>query len=771
MGNRTAPRRGRRLTALRACLLLVGSAGVQAMVASAVLAAEPPSLTLEKLEVSPDHARGTLVARNPGKRDTIEGLSVAVTSRVGNEWVRSSSTTVTRPTKLGGSSIRSRASRRIVFGSTYELPAGASRVRVIAKLRLERGGTVRARRTRPLGGELVPAGEGATAHEPGGASVSIEPGTVPYPVVLGIERVDRASIHAPSKGFDLLGAYRVRLEPTELDATFPPPSDSLQVSLPLPSLAHAKDGFVLAEEVLADHLIDPKQGELAPELRASQALDEQSGKLISLKSPLPGLTTSGVYAVLGAGDSRPYGYATGTVTNAGTPVGGVILASDSSSPVATTDAAGRYSLLVRSSPFNLRAFDPLTGAQAVAGGTLPGPGGSTTVNISLDPQVSPAITRDGIRNGGFERLDLTSWLTTGSAASLSQLGGQGPTEGISMADIDTGPNAAGGVGSALRQRFIVPAGVRRLRFDYDVVTEEDSGSGSADVFRASVVTPNGSMRIVTVATDDEAAFSSVGDCGFPGGDETCAHTGWQPASIDLSDYAQPGAPTIVELRFAVADGGEDAQFDTHALLDNVRFKTLWLSPKLLAGGSSTEQVVGVDARGATEILSQAGVNVRVRPAQTIAQPGAFLDLDITWNVTCGFLGLGRCAGERTDEMKTLLDVARSATETDVNTYYPRSFTGLSACALAVGPDDYHLIEPDPRTDLLRHGGVFQVCSGGNVLAHEFGHLLVSPQLAGDPLEHNAGSTNFLFATAPQAGIVNRSQSLGINRPEAPLLAP
>jgi hypothetical protein len=60
--------------------------------------------------------------------------------------------------------------------------------------------------------------------------------------------------------------------------------------------------------------------------------------------------------------------------------------------------------------------------------------------------------------------------------------------------------------------------------------------------------------------------------------------------------------------------------------------------------------------------------------------------------------------------------------------------------------------------------------GGNVLAHEFGHITIAPQTAGNALEHSAPAGNFL-STTPALGVVNRGQSANINRAGAPLLVP
>jgi hypothetical protein len=59
-----------------------------------------------------------------------------------------------------------------------------------------------------------------------------------------------------------------------------------------------------------------------------------------------------------------------------------------------------------------------------------------------------------------------------------------------------------------------------------------------------------------------------------------------------------------------------------------------------------------------------------------------------------------------------------------------------------------------------------------ILAHEIGHLLISPHAAGTTFEHLAGSTNFMNSTGTlSTAIVGRNQSAVILRPNAPLVLP
>jgi hypothetical protein len=97
----------------------------------------------------------------------------------------------------------------------------------------------------------------------------------------------------------------------------------------------------------------------------------------------------------------------------------------------------------------------------------------------------------------------------------------------------------------------------------------------------------------------------------------------------------------------------------------------------------------------------------------------------------------------------------------------------AALGLAVGPDDYHDI------DILANSGVILTdladnCEPeGRALAHELGHLLISPQKAEDFLEHKAGNTNFMRpnCSTPTKAIITRKQSANINRVGAQLLMP
>ena len=104
----------------------------------------------------------------------------------------------------------------------------------------------------------------------------------------------------------------------------------------------------------------------------------------------------------------------------------------------------------------------------------------------------------------------------------------------------------------------------------------------------------------------------------------------------------------------------------------------------------------------------------------------------------------------------------------MNYYYVRSLTGLGALAIALGPDDFSDV------NLLTNSGILMSDTvTPETLAHELGHILISPDSAASVLEHNVGVANNIMntpRTVPR-DLVSRQQSANINRAGAPLLRP
>lgn len=583
---------------------------------------------------------------------------------------------------------------------------------------------------------------------------------------------------APAGNLPLVAAVEVIFSPTAQNASLSPPSAPLQISVPAPPGALEGSRFIVAQEVRSDSIEDPTPG-LRMQLVPVAIATVVAGDIVTQPGLFPGILGGGLFAVLEAAGS---GFVTGQVTQESCflffcvviPQPGTVVSNNTNTLLAIADASGRYTLFISGGPFTVTGFNPFQGSSGSTAGNIAVSGSTVTANIRLTPLAAPPITRDGIRNGGFERCNQSGWAATGAVQILQQFGPTStgvvirPTEGQCMADIHTGPGAVGEVGSGLKQRFIVPAGVRTLRLDFNFISEEFPefvGSIFNDTFRALITTPDGQSTFAQVSVNQSGGFTLIGDCFFPGGDTTCGQTGWREASVDLSAFSGTNTPITVELLFTAVDAGDDT-YDTHVLVDNIRFGTVWIDAKIVANSAATQARVQNEIAGATEILSQGGLNVRLRNVQNLADPGGLTDTDITWRVECRLLFFFNCKGVPTAEEIQLLALARSATAQDVNVYYVRSLTGLAAAGFAVGPDDFHDI------NILTNSGTLQPDNGvgGNILAHELGHLIISPQAAGDGLEHNAAAGNFL-STTPPLGVVNRQQSANINRPGAPLVVP
>jgi hypothetical protein len=655
-------------------------------------------------------------------------------------------------------------------------------------------------------GAVVPAGGGGTIPGPGGTSITVQPGTFSAPVLVGISPADTSRIVAPlalasgGRPFTLVAAVDVIVEPIGFTGLLGPAMLPLEISVPLPG--GVTDGeFVIGEQVVIDAITGTPG--LRPQLMPRAMAAASGGTIATQPSALPGIRNGGLFAVLGGVGS---GVVTGTVTNpGGGAAAGVVVSNDTNTGVTFTDAAGQYSLFISGGPFTLTAFHPLqgttgtaSGAIAVHGSTVPG------VNITLAPLANPPITRNGIRNGGFERCDLSSWQFIGAAEVVQQFGPTAPTnfqttnpngvpfstvhpggviiaptEGLCMAVVDTG-GQPGQIASSLRQTFRVPAGARALRIDFNYVSEEFPefvGTQFQDPFRV-LVTPAGGAQttVAEVTVDNNGGFQIIGDCGFEGGDPTCGMTGWRTASVDLTQYA--GQNVTIELLFTVTDVGDNI-FDTRVFVDNIRFGTIVVDAKIGNGANATLNRADADVLQATEILSQAGLNVRLRNdnVQTIQDPGALLDTNLDYvegNVGCA--NPAQRDGRRTQEEIDLLALLRSPTQTNVNLYYMRSATrsdGALISGYAIGTDEYcNEVNMLTNSGLLLMDRALIINSPG-ILAHELGHLLISPQNALSILEHGVtDAMNFMNASAtPATAVVTGGQSGNINRLLAPLVVP
>jgi hypothetical protein len=667
-------------------------------------------------------------------------------------------------------------------------------------------------------GAALPTAGGGTIPGQGGTQLIVSPNTFTAPMLVGIAPVPASTVTGDLGNFTLVAGVQITAQPIGYTGGLGPAEEPLNISVPLPAGVTDTE-FIVGEQVLMDSFNPPG---LKVQFLARAMAEVQSGRIVTVPSALKGIQQGGVHAILGAIGSA---VVSGTVFEpGGGPAAGVVVSNNTNTAVDVTDANGQYSIFVSGTgpggtgAFTITAFHPFQGSSGSAAGAIvthgtPIPG----VNITLVPLVAPPITRDGIRNAGFElctRPDTDghgnlagTWTFTGVARAVTHLTSTTivvdangnplpepivgttilPTEGKCMVDFDTSDPAVGQTASSLTQKFIVPAGVTSLKFDFNFVSEEFPefvGTQFNDVFRALITTPNGQQQLVAVQVNDfvppnDDGFQQIGDCGFPGGDNTCGQTGWQTASINLSQHAGTGTPVEVTILFTVTDAGDNI-YDTHILIDNLRFGTVWVDAKILDGANANQAGIEEEIRVASEILSQAGLIVRLRPTITTLNtntPGYtndLLDPNLDY-VTAGPACVDQAQrnGIRTAEEVTLLGLARSATNTDVNLYYARTATrtdGALISGYAIGPDEYcNEVNLLTNSGLLLMNRRLQINSPG-ILGHEIGHLLISPHAAPSTLEHNAGSTNFMNGTGTLAtAIVGRNQSAVIMRPTAPLV--
>lgn len=610
-----------------------------------------------------------------------------------------------------------------------------------------------------MAGVPLAPGVGGTIEGQDGTSVTILPNSIPYEVLIDSQIVPASAVTAPLGDLQFSGAMKVVFEPTTGNSDLAAPSASLILSMPAPENPDT-DKFVVGQQISVDAINTPTPG-LMEQLVASDTATLLNGQMVTQASILPGIFGGGLFVFVANHGS---GFATGIVSDVSGARPGAVVSNNTNTLVSITNGSGRYNLYINGGPFTVTAFDPLKGSQGSSASTIITSGSTVNLNIPVVPLATPPVTRDGIRNGGLERGDLTSWAITGAAAARQQLGPTStgvvirPTEGKWMADINTGEGSIGGTGSSLKQRFIVPAGVQTLRFDFNFVSEEFPefvGSIFDDSFRAAITTPNGTTTFAQVSVNNAGNFTLIGDCGFPGGDNTCGQTGWREGSVNLSAFAGTGTPINVDLIYSANDAGDNI-YDTHVLLDNMRFSTVFIDANIISGATADRARVEQEIRNANEVLSQAGINLQLRDVQTVADPGGLLDLDATFT------------GTLTTEEATIVGLSRSGVATDMNYYYVRSLTGIAALAIALGPDDFSDV------NILTNSGILMTDTvTPETLAHELGHILISPDTAGSVLEHNVGvATNIMNTprTVPR-NVVNRQQSANINRAGAPLLRP
>ena len=180
---------------------------------------------------------------------------------------------------------------------------------------------------------------------------------------------------------------------------------------------------------------------------------------------------------------------------------------------------------------------------------------------------------EDIVNGSFENsIPFYGWNRFGDARIITSLMELSPTDGSNMAIISTGLGSINDSTSRISQFVNVSSAPESLSFDYDWISEEPMewvNRGFNDQFSVELILSDGSVRTILHEDIDTnwTKWIYIPSIDFPGGDNTCYHTGWTKMVFDLSPYASLITDGFT-IRFTVWDVG-DSIYDSAALIDNV----------------------------------------------------------------------------------------------------------------------------------------------------------------------------------------------------------
>jgi hypothetical protein len=172
-------------------------------------------------------------------------------------------------------------------------------------------------------------------------------------------------------------------------------------------------------------------------------------------------------------------------------------------------------------------------------------------------------------NGGFETGDLDGWDFAFDSRTVGQLGDVSPVSGDYMGMVSKSSTWFG----MLTQDFCLPSDAKRIEFDWNLITEQGCGSpfSEPDVLWIRITGPGLYHQVLTTGVKEQCGRLRPTTIDLPSSGSARA-TGWQHASVDITNLAQTrGGQTVslvFEVRHAVFYG--DTITDSAVLVDNVR---------------------------------------------------------------------------------------------------------------------------------------------------------------------------------------------------------
>ncbi len=647
-------------------------------------------------------------------------------------------------------------------------------------------------------GEKVVVGEEKQINGPAGIQVVVGATALTTDALVAIESIAPEEVDANPGSLPVVMAFDLMMEPlASFIGSLQLLREPLQLSVPAPvgTLSDAK--FYVALQVRAE--TESPDESLSPQLLAVDTAAVEGDRIVSQGTALAGFAGTGRFVLIQEIGS---GFVEGRVMARGASRPGAYVSNDTNSLMFLTSEVGEYKLPISGTDFTLTIFDPATCGLGLDAASLPGPDATLTLPdlelqiVQTDPVYNP-LTRYGLFNGSFERAGNTDcWLRLpfggenrdkimtlepGGTPDLVTFNppfpftedalGRGeirPVDGeqSTMFVMAVGPCPSGESCSQedthVDVTLWVPPGSTHLRLDWNHgcfcevpanTPTPDFGQYNDQMEIQITSTPDGSP--VDTTTYTFSPLTTEGDDG-----------NWRLEEIPIAAYV--GQQVV--LHFSGMNQSDNT-VPTGFAIDNVHFDTVWLDVKIVRspdgtqGSTMTPAQVRANVHEANDVLTQAGISLRVRSIQTVETTDpAWLDPVVAANVpsagksylcddgspavsahqaavltATGFaLELEACPSA----LETVVEQARSSLPTDVNVYYvgnlqERILGGAPhpIFGVAIGNDDYHVASALGDRGILIGNVVGEPAIFREILAHELGHLLLPFRIAGSSVEH------------------------------------